>query len=140
LANFMRLSLMKAAHAGVGGAPRRKSGYLGRKRWAKPNDRSLQAPLIINCAKAPLVRFERTCCPFRTHPDSSHGHAHTYGVPELKVQLLMFWMAVNPPVPPVKPTYAVEAPTVEGILMAEEYVNIFPVTVSVRFSVRVVPL
>jgi hypothetical protein len=32
LANFMRLSLMKAAHAGVGGAPCRKSGYMGRKR------------------------------------------------------------------------------------------------------------
>ena len=35
LANFMRLSLMKAAHTGVGGAPRRKSGYMGRKRWAQ---------------------------------------------------------------------------------------------------------
>src|SRR5882757_7717320 len=32
LANFMRLSLTKAAHAGVGGAPCRKSGYVGRKR------------------------------------------------------------------------------------------------------------
>jgi hypothetical protein len=32
LANFMRLSLMKAAHAGVGGASCRKSGYMGRKR------------------------------------------------------------------------------------------------------------
>jgi hypothetical protein len=32
LANFMRLSLMKAAHAAVGGAPCRKSGYMGRKR------------------------------------------------------------------------------------------------------------
>jgi hypothetical protein len=31
LAHFMRLSLKKAAHAGVGGAPCRKSGYLGRK-------------------------------------------------------------------------------------------------------------
>ncbi len=30
---FMRLSLMKAAHAYVGEAPCRKSGYLGRKRW-----------------------------------------------------------------------------------------------------------
>jgi hypothetical protein len=29
LANFMRLSLMKAAHAGVDGAPCRKSGYVG---------------------------------------------------------------------------------------------------------------
>jgi hypothetical protein len=32
LANFMRLSLMKAAHAALGGAPCRKSGNLGRKR------------------------------------------------------------------------------------------------------------
>jgi hypothetical protein len=31
LAHFMRLSLMKAARAGVGGAPSRKSGYVGRK-------------------------------------------------------------------------------------------------------------
>jgi len=38
LAHFMRLSLKKAAHAGVGGAPCRKSGYLGQKRWAKPID------------------------------------------------------------------------------------------------------
>jgi hypothetical protein len=32
LAKFMRLSLMKAAHAGVAGAPCRKPGYMGRKR------------------------------------------------------------------------------------------------------------
>jgi hypothetical protein len=31
LAHFMRLSVMKAAHAGVGGASCRKSGYVGRK-------------------------------------------------------------------------------------------------------------
>jgi hypothetical protein len=36
LANFMRLSSMKAAHAGVGGAPCKKSGYQGRKRWRSP--------------------------------------------------------------------------------------------------------
>jgi hypothetical protein len=36
LANFMRLSLMKAAHAAVGGAPCRNSGYMGRKRRAQP--------------------------------------------------------------------------------------------------------
>jgi hypothetical protein len=32
LTNFMRLSLMKAAHAPVGGAPCRKSGTMGRER------------------------------------------------------------------------------------------------------------
>jgi hypothetical protein len=41
LVNFMRLSLMKAAHAGVGGAPCRKSGYVGRKRRAKALNRFL---------------------------------------------------------------------------------------------------
>ena len=40
LTNFMRLSLMKAAHASVGGAPCRKSGAVGRKRRAKPHNRS----------------------------------------------------------------------------------------------------
>jgi hypothetical protein len=40
----MRLSLMKAAHADVGGAPRRKSGYVGRKRGAKPNHCLHQTP------------------------------------------------------------------------------------------------
>ena len=40
-------SLMKAAHAGVGGAPRRKSGYVGRKRRAKP----------INCFTIRLQRI-----------------------------------------------------------------------------------
>ena len=52
LANFMRLSLMKAAHAGVGGAPCRKSGYVGRKRWAQPNDRSY----LIEAANPNLAR------------------------------------------------------------------------------------
>ena len=36
LTNFMRLSLMKAAHAVVGGAPCRKSGTMGRKRREAP--------------------------------------------------------------------------------------------------------
>jgi hypothetical protein len=39
LAHLMRLSLMKAAHADVGSAPCRKSGYMGRKRQAQPNNR-----------------------------------------------------------------------------------------------------
>jgi hypothetical protein len=32
LTKFMRLSLIKAAHASIGGAPCRKSGTMGRKR------------------------------------------------------------------------------------------------------------
>jgi hypothetical protein len=42
LANFMRLSLKKAAHATVGDAPCRESGYMGRKRWAQSFDRFLR--------------------------------------------------------------------------------------------------
>jgi hypothetical protein len=36
LSNFMRLSLMKAAHADVGGDPCRKSGYVGRNEGRSP--------------------------------------------------------------------------------------------------------
>jgi hypothetical protein len=32
------------------------------------------------------------------------GSAALYGVPEVNVQVLMFWIAVPPPVPPVNPT------------------------------------
>ena len=39
LMNSMRLSLMKAAHASVGGASCRKSGTMGRTRRAKPFER-----------------------------------------------------------------------------------------------------
>ncbi len=39
LMTFTRLSLMKAAHVDVGGVSCRKSGYVGRKRWAQPFNR-----------------------------------------------------------------------------------------------------
>ena len=58
LANFMRLSLMKAAHADVGGAPCRKSGYVGRKRWAQPNDRFYSTDMGI---RNTLTRTKGTC-------------------------------------------------------------------------------
>jgi long-chain acyl-CoA synthetase len=47
----MRLSLMKAAHAAVGGASCRKSGYVGRKRRAKPDHSS---PSIVHQISAPI--------------------------------------------------------------------------------------
>jgi hypothetical protein len=55
LAHFMRLSLMKAAHAGVGGAPCRKSGYVGRKRRgeAPPN------AFIPNCSRSRVAPYPR---------------------------------------------------------------------------------
>jgi hypothetical protein len=53
LANFMRLSLMKAAHASVGGAPCRKSGYMGRKRRgaAPSNDSATRAKRLRRRAR-----------------------------------------------------------------------------------------
>src|SRR6202035_4428665 len=81
-------------------------------------------------------------CP-STHPilnGQPSSSAAPYGVPEVNVQVLMFWMAVPPPVPPVNPTYAVFAPTVDGILMVKAWVKVLLVTVSVRLSVNVVPL
>src|ERR1700724_344708 len=48
-------------------------------------------------------------------------------------------VAVSPPVPPVKPTKAVLPPTVAGILMVQEVVNVALGTGSVMVIVSVVP-
>src|SRR5690348_7327897 len=50
----------------------------------------------------------------------------------------MSWMAVNPPLPPVNPTYAV-LPVKDGMLMATDFVKVLPVLASVIVHVRVVP-
>ncbi|SRR5216684_7369961 len=55
------------------------------------------------------------------------------------VQEMICCVAVCPPVPPVKPTKAVFPPTVAGILMVQEVVNVALVTVSVMVMVSVVP-
>ena len=54
LTSLMRLSLMKAAHASVGGASCRKSGTMGRKRWAKPFNR-----FEVNKQRTEIVTFIR---------------------------------------------------------------------------------
>jgi hypothetical protein len=59
LANLMRLSLLKAAHVYVGGAPCRKSGYVGRKRGAQPHKRYL----VLRCFSSKL--------PQNRHPERS---------------------------------------------------------------------
>ena len=59
LAHFMRLSLKKAAHAGVGGAPCRRSEYLSRIRRAKPTkafNRSARKS-VRNISFSAQVRF-----------------------------------------------------------------------------------
>src|SRR5580704_9781887 len=57
-----------------------------------------------------------------------------------KVQVRMFCVAVAPPVPAVNPTYAVLPPTVVGMLMGHEVVNVSDgVAVSVMVKVSVVP-
>jgi hypothetical protein len=58
LANFMRLSLKKAAHAGVGCAPCRKSGYVGRKRRAKPFESFV--PNQPTTFEADMIRVSKT--------------------------------------------------------------------------------
>jgi hypothetical protein len=80
LTNFMRLSLMKAAHASVGGAPCRKSGNAGRKRWAKPFDRF--------CAKSPyghpcLIIRARFCTLEVAAYPANHAGYYRAGVAEL---------------------------------------------------------
>lgn len=50
-------------------------------------------------------------------------------VPELNVQFRISWVAVCPPVPPVNPTNAVFAPTVAGMLIGNDVVNVFAGTV-----------
>jgi len=47
LTTFMRLSLMKAAHAPVGGAPCRKSGTMGRKRILQMLSLHVQGLLLL---------------------------------------------------------------------------------------------
>src|ERR1700730_1773003 len=56
------------------------------------------------------------------------------------VQVMTSCVAVCPPVPAVKPTKAVVPPTVAGISIVQEVVNVALVTVSVMVIVSVVPL
>jgi hypothetical protein len=53
LTNFMRLSLMKAAHASVGGAPRRKSGTMGRERILRMLSLHGQGLLLLAAVASP---------------------------------------------------------------------------------------
>jgi len=72
-ASFMRLSLMKAAHADVGGAPCRKSGYVGRKRWAQPDDRFYR---IDNESKPETAATRKPCFARpQAEPDNAHKKA-----------------------------------------------------------------
>jgi hypothetical protein len=57
----------------------------------------------------------------------------------VNVQVWISWIAVSPPVPPVKPTYATLPPTVVGILIGHVYENDPLVVVSVMVMTRFVP-
>ena len=69
----MRLSLMKAAHAGVGGAPCRKSGYVGRKRWAKP---TTAFTIVLTNAGCPISRSFFARCGIPANPRAQCSGAH----------------------------------------------------------------
>src|ERR1700677_4223443 len=104
-AHFMRLSLMKAAHAVFGGAPCRKSGYLGRKRWAKPNDRFLRIPppssIFTTAPHSCSIRFSR---PIRSCTLRFFLYAHPYGLANLVAhhsgRCLRVGAGRNSPTPP----------------------------------------
>src|SRR6266849_5807543 len=49
----MRLSSMKAAHAGIGGAPCRKSGYMGRRRILPMLSLDAQGLLLLAAVVSP---------------------------------------------------------------------------------------
>ncbi len=51
----------------------------------------------------------------------------------------IFWLEVAPPVPPVKPTYAVFPPTMAGISTVQLLVNVLLETGSNMVIARVVP-
>jgi len=71
LTYFMRLSLMKAAYASVGGASCRKSGTVGRKRRAQPNDR--------------FVIDRRRTLPLSSRPKRSVAEGPAFSPPPLKI-------------------------------------------------------
>jgi hypothetical protein len=82
LTNFMRLSLMKAAHASVVGAPCRKSGTMGRKRILSkafaPLHEDSCSWLQSSCPRS--SSSERGCAPsFSAHVRSSEHGAPVQG-------------------------------------------------------------
>ena len=85
LANFMRLSLMKAAHAGIGGAPCRKSGYMGRKRIFQMLSLHARGFLLLDVVFCPRSSsVGRGCAPsFSAHvrPTASRGRLGEHGAP-----------------------------------------------------------
>jgi len=57
----------------------------------------------------------------------------------VNVQFRISWVAVEPPVPPVKPTKAVFPPTILGMSTTQLVANLAFVVVSVMDMVNVVP-
>src|SRR5229473_3051605 len=68
LTNFMRLSLMKAANASVGGAPYRKSGTMGRKRRAQPFQRFCSLGKRLRARARVLVQWSESIRKIRFRP------------------------------------------------------------------------
>src|SRR5580704_7901633 len=59
--------------------------------------------------------------------------------PLVNVQLSIFWLDEDPPVPAVNPTYAVFPPTRLGMFTGQLVENVFPATPSVIVNPSVVP-
>src|SRR6266481_7100030 len=71
LTNFMRLSLMKAANASVGGAPCRKSGTMGRKRILPMLSFHGQGLLLLAAVSSPHCKSVRRGCALGCAPSFS---------------------------------------------------------------------
>ena len=79
LANFMRLSLMKAVHAGVGGAPCRKSGYMGRKRILQMLSLHAQGLLLLAAVFfRPRSSSVGGCAPYTTTANLDSSGPRTF--------------------------------------------------------------
>jgi hypothetical protein len=91
---------------------------------------------------APGVKslIEMVCVPRYVPPGGLNVGVAVIPEDEDKVQFKTFWIAVRPPVPPVKPTKAVFPPTMLGMLIGLLVVNVFAAfVVSVIVIVKVVP-
>jgi hypothetical protein len=99
----------------------------------------LNVTVLVPCVDPKFVPVIVTTVP--TVPEVGHRLviAGVLVLVLVNVQVWISWVAVSPPVPPVKPTYATLPPTVVGILIGHVYENDPLVVVSIMVMTRFVP-
>src|SRR6202046_3238541 len=101
---------------------------------------SVSPPLVSSSWLLERIAEPLNCKPVEVAKPDAKLMFGVVGAVEVKVQVLMFWMAVLPPVPAVKPTKAVLPPMVCGMLTGKLVVNVLFAVLSVMVRARVVPL